>query len=143
VQQLIRRLASENAWGARKIQGELSKLGFTISLATISRYLPKRSPDPGQRQRWMTFLQNHQDAIAAMDFCVVPTVRFHLLYVWFVIDHGRRRLIHFNVTSNPNARWVIQRKYSPRHVGGVTVPRQLAASRSGCSATGSGGRWAA
>jgi hypothetical protein len=56
----------------------------------------------------MTFLRNHQDAIAAMDFCIVPTVRFQLLYVWFVIDHGHRKLIHFNVTTNPSARWVIQ-----------------------------------
>jgi transposase InsO family protein len=108
VRELIRRLAFENGWGARKIQGELSKLGFTMSLATVSRYLPKRLPDPGHRQRWITFLRNHQDAIAAMDFCIVPTVSFQLLYVWFVIDHGRRRLIHFNVTTNPSARWVIQ-----------------------------------
>ena len=108
VRELIRRLAFENGWRARKIQGELSKLGFTISLATVSRYLPKRPPDPGRRQRWMTFLRNHRDAIAAMDFCIVPSVSFQLLYVWFVIDHSRRRLIHFNVTTNPSARWVIQ-----------------------------------
>jgi transposase InsO family protein len=108
VRELIRRLAFENGWGARKIQGELSKLGFAVGLATVSRYLPKRPPDPGRRQRWMTFLRNHQDAIAAMDFCIVPTVSFQLLYVWFVIDHGRRRLIHFNVTKHPSARWVIQ-----------------------------------
>ena len=67
LRELIRRFAFENGWGARKIQGELSKLGFTISLATVSRYLPKRLPDPGRRQRWMTFLRNHQDAIAAME----------------------------------------------------------------------------
>jgi len=54
-----------NGWGARKIQGEISKLGSEISLATVSRYLPKLSPDPDRRQRWMTFLRNHQDAIAA------------------------------------------------------------------------------
>jgi transposase InsO family protein len=127
VRELIRRLAFENDWGARKIQGELSKLGFTISLATVSRYLPKRSPDPGRRQRWMTFLQNHKDVIAAMDFCVVPTVNFQLLYVWFVIDHGRRRLIHFNVTSNPSARWVIQqlREAFP----GASTPRYLLLDR--------------
>ena len=95
------------AGGGRKIQGELSKLGFAVGLATVSRYLPKRPPDPGRRQRWMTFFRNHQDAIAAMDFCIVPTVSFQLLYVWFVIDHGRRRLIHFNVTKHPSARWVI------------------------------------
>ena len=106
VRELIRRLASENGWRARKIQAELEKLGVTVSLATVSRYLPKRKSDDGQRQRWMTFLRNHKDVISGMDFFVVPTVRFHLLYVWFVIDHGRRRIVHFNVTANPIAQWV-------------------------------------
>ena len=108
-------------------QGELSKLGFAVDLATVSRYLPKRPPDPDRRQRWMTFLRNHQDAIAAMDFCIVPTVSFQLLYVWFVIDHGRRRLIHFNVTTNPSARWVIQqlREAFP----GASTPRYLLLDR--------------
>jgi putative transposase len=105
---LIRRLADENGWRARKIHAELEKLGFTVGLATVSRYLPKRAPDPGKQQRWMTFLRNHKDAIAAMDFFVVPTVRFRLLYVWFVIGHGRRRIIHFHVTTNPTTQWVIQ-----------------------------------
>jgi transposase InsO family protein len=105
---LIRRLASENNWRARKIHAELKKLGFSVGLATVSRYLPKRTPDPRKQQRWVTFLRNHKDVIAAMDFLVVPTVRFRLLYVWFVIDHGRRRIIHFNATLNPTAEWVIQ-----------------------------------
>ena len=101
-------MASENHWRARKIQAELSKLGIEVSLATISRYLPKPEPAPGSHQRWITFLRNHRDVITAMDFFVVPTVRFHLLYVWFAIDHGRRRILHFNVTGNPVACWVIQ-----------------------------------
>jgi putative transposase len=105
---LIRRLADENGWRARKIHAELEKLGFSVGLATVSRYLPKRAPDPGKQQRWITFLHNHKDAIAAMDFFVVPTVGFRLLHVWFIIDHGRRRIIHFNVTMNPTARWVMQ-----------------------------------
>jgi transposase InsO family protein len=108
VRELIRRMAVENRWGARKIHAELAKLGIEVSLATVSRYLPKRPPDPGQRQNWLTFLRNHKDALAAMDFFVVPTVRFQLLYVWFVLDHDRRRVIHFNVTTNPTASWVIQ-----------------------------------
>jgi len=101
-------MATENCWRARKIQAELSKLGIRVSLATISRYLPKKERDPTQQQRWTTFLHNHKDVIAGMDFFVVPTVRFRLLYVWFAIDHGRRRILHFNVTENPTARWVIQ-----------------------------------
>ncbi len=108
VQALIHRLAGENGWGARKIQAELGKLGFTVGLATISRYLPKRTPDRGKQQRWMAFLRNHKHGIVAMDFLVVPTVRYRLLYVWFIIDHGRREILHFGVTTNPSARWVIQ-----------------------------------
>jgi len=102
------RMATESRWRARRIQAELSKLGIRVSLATVSRYLPRTEPDPGQRQRWTTFLRNHRDLIAGMDFFVVPTVRFQLLYVWFAIDHGRREILHFNVTANPTARWVIQ-----------------------------------
>jgi putative transposase len=108
VKELIRRMSSETDWRARKIQAELEKLGFTIGLATVSRYLPKRAPDPGKQQHWITFLHNHGGAIAAMDFFVVPTVGFRLLYVWFIIDHGPRRIIHFNLTMNPTAQWVIQ-----------------------------------
>ena len=108
LQTLIRRLASENDWRARKIQAELEKLGFRVSLATVSRYLPKRRPHFEKRQGWTTFLQNHRDAIAAMDFLVVPTARFKLLYVWFVIEHGRRRILHVNVTEHPTSSWTIQ-----------------------------------
>jgi putative transposase len=108
LQALIRRFASENGWRARKVQAELEKLGFSVSLATVSRYLPKRNPDHDQRQRWKTFLRNHKDGITAMDFIVVPTVRFRLLYAWFVIGHGRREIIHFGVTAHPTSPWVVQ-----------------------------------
>ena len=108
VQALIRRFASENDWRARKVRAELAKLGISVGLATVSRYLPKRDPDLGQRQRWKTFLRNHKHGIAAMDFIVVPTARFRLLYAWFVIGHGRREIIHFGVTEHPTSSWVIQ-----------------------------------
>ena len=78
------------------------------TLATVSRYLPKRKPDHDQHQRWKTSLHNHSLGIAAMDFLVVPTARFQLLYVWFVIDHGRRIIIHFGVTAHPTSSWVVQ-----------------------------------
>jgi hypothetical protein len=91
-----------------KIRAELGKLGTWVGLSTISRHLPKATPDPDNQQRWNTFLRNHRDLITGMDFFVVPTVRFQLLYVWFVIDHGRRRILHFNVTEHPTACWVIQ-----------------------------------
>ena len=105
--QMIRQMTAENNWRARKVRAELSKLGIEVSLATVSRYLPKAQPDPESHQSWLTFLRNHKDGIAGMDFFVVPTVRFQLLYVWFAIDHGRRRILHFNVTASPTARWVL------------------------------------
>jgi hypothetical protein len=107
-QALIRRFADENGWRARKVRAELAKLGISVGLATVSRYLPKRKPDHDQRQRWKTFLRNHRNGIVAMDFLVVPTVRFRLLYAWFVIGHGRREIIHFGVTEHPTSPWVVQ-----------------------------------
>lgn len=120
IRDLIVRMATENGWRARRIQGELAMLGFRVSLATISRHLPKTRPDPRARQSWRTFLRNHRDLICAMDFFVVPTARFRLLYAWFLVDHGRRRALHLNVTAHPSARWVVQQlreafPESPRH----------------------------
>jgi hypothetical protein len=94
IRALIKVFALDNGWGARKIHAELGKLGFTVSLASVSRCMPQLPRDRGKQQRWMTFLRNHRNDITAMDFFVVPTISFRLLYVWFVIDHGRRRIIH-------------------------------------------------
>ncbi len=106
---LIRRLAEENPdWGAPKIHGELQKLGFEVSERTVARYLRglRRRGDPGRR--WLTFLQNHREVIVAFDFFTVPTLTFKLLYCFFVIEHGRRRILHFNVTRHPTSEWIVQ-----------------------------------
>src|SRR5215469_10311285 len=88
---LIRSMAAENpTWGAPRIHGELLKLGFEISESTVSRYLAQRSSPPESSQCWLTFLKNHREAIAAMDFFTVPTATFRVLYCFFVISHGRR-----------------------------------------------------
>jgi len=106
---LIRRMATENVgWGAPRIHGELRMLGFIVSERTVSRYLPRRPARPDAIQRWLTFLRNHRGAIAAMDFFVVPTATFRLVYAWFAIDHSRRRIVHFDVTDQPTATWVVQ-----------------------------------
>ena len=90
VQELICRIARENtSWGAPRIHGELLKLGFYVSERTISRYLPKREPDEEKVAKWKTFLKNHMDGIAAMDFFTVPTVLFRQLYGFFIITHKR------------------------------------------------------
>jgi hypothetical protein len=57
---------------------------------------------------WLTFLQNHREVIAAFDLFTVPTATFQLLYCFFVIEHGRRRILRFNVTDHPTAEWVVQ-----------------------------------
>jgi putative transposase len=106
---LIRRVADENpTWGAPKIHGELLKLGFTVSERTVARYLRRvqRRGDPGKR--WLTFLANHREMIEALDFFTVPTVTFKLLYCFFVIEHGRRKIRHFNVTQHRTAEWVVR-----------------------------------
>ena len=83
----------------------------------------RRPPSPEKVQTWMTFLRNHKDAIAAMDFFTVPTIRLRVLYCFFVIDHGRHRVLHFNATFNPTSAWVIQQlrdafpfDTAPRHL---------------------------
>ena len=107
--ELIRRMASENpTWGAPRIHGELLKLGLTVSERTVSRYLPKRKPSDDQLRKWRTFLKLHAEGITAMDFFTVPTATFRVLYVWFVNDHARRKILHFNVTAHPTSEWVIQ-----------------------------------
>jgi transposase InsO family protein len=108
--EIIRRMARENpTWGAPRIHGELLMLGFEISERTVSRYLARREPRPGDAANdWLMFLRNHREAIAALDFFTVPTITFRLLYCFFVIDHGRRRILHFNVTAHPTAEWVMQ-----------------------------------
>ena len=109
VRALIRRLAEENpTWGAPKIHGELQKLGFVVSETSVGRYLRsvRRRGDPGKQ--WLTFLANHREVIAAFDFFTVPTATFKLLYCFFVIEHDRRKILHFNVTRHPNAEWVVQ-----------------------------------
>ena len=109
VRALIRRLAQENAgWGAPKIHGELQKLGFVVSERTVARYL-SRTPVRGDAARkWLAFLHNHREAIVAFDFFTVPTATFRVLYCFFVIEHERRRILHFNVTQHPSADWVVQ-----------------------------------
>jgi len=111
---LILRLAEENAgWGAPKIHGELQKLGFVVDERTVARYLRGIRRRGDASGRWLTFLQNHREAIADFDFFTVPTVTFRLLYCFFVIDHARRRILHYNVTFHPTAAWVIQQLREP------------------------------
>jgi putative transposase len=98
LRRLVFQMAAENpSWGAPRIHGELLKLGFDISEGTVSRLLRRVARKPEAALHWKTFLQNHRETIAAMDFFTVPTLTFGILYCFFVIDHDRRRILHFNV----------------------------------------------
>jgi putative transposase len=109
VRQLIFRMVTENpTWGAPRIHGELLMLGFDVSERTISRWMKRAPRDPERARRWLAFLRNHREAIAAMDFFTVPTLRFSVLYCFFVIRHDRRQILHFNVTKHPTSLWIVQ-----------------------------------
>jgi transposase InsO family protein len=102
---LIRRISVENPlWGAPRIHGELLKLGFEVAQSSVAKYMAKRREPPSQG--WRTFLRNHAPEIAAMDFFVVPTIGFDLLYALVIVRLDRRDLIWINVTANPTAEWV-------------------------------------
>jgi len=106
-QALIRRIARENPlWGAPRIQSELRLLGHDLAESTVALYIDRRRKPPSPT--WKTFLANHLPETAAVDFFVVPTVTFRLLYCFVVLGLDRRRVLHFNVTANPSAQWTAQ-----------------------------------
>ncbi len=95
VRDLIRRMSRENPlWGAPRIHGELLKLGFEGSKGAVSKYLTRHPKPPSQA--WRTFLENHVGCMTSIDFFVVPTATFTLLFVFIVLRHERRRIVHFD-----------------------------------------------
>jgi transposase InsO family protein len=107
VRELIRRMSRENPlWGAPHIHGELRKLGITIGETSVAKYMVRHHKPPSQT--WRTFLHNHVKTLVSVDFLTVPTIRFQVLYVFLVLAHERRRVLHFNVTAHPTAEWTAQ-----------------------------------
>ena len=105
VRRLIREMSLANRlWGAPRIHGELLKLGIEVAQSTVAKYMARGGR--GRSQTWKTFLHNHAAGIGAMDFLIVPTVDFRLLFVLVILRHERRRLISLNVTANPTAEWI-------------------------------------
>ncbi|MBC8167884.1 MAG: DDE-type integrase/transposase/recombinase, partial [Bryobacteraceae bacterium] len=100
-------MSRENpGWGAPRIHGELLKLGINIGETSVSKYLIRNRKPPSQT--WRTFLENHLKSLVSVDFFTVPTVRFQVLYVFLVLAHERRRILHFAVTAHPTAEWTAQ-----------------------------------
>ena len=107
VRDLIRRMCRENpSWGAPRVHGELLKLGIDIGETSVSKYMVRSRKPPSQT--WRTFLENHVQQLVSIDFFTVPTLRFQILYVFLVLAHDRRRILHFNVTAHPTAEWTGQ-----------------------------------
>ena len=107
VRDLIRQICRENpGWGAPRIHGELLKLGIDIGESSVSKYMVRCRKPPSQS--WRTFLENHLTQLVSIDFFTVPTIRFQVLYVFLVLAHDRRRILHFNVTAHPTAEWTGQ-----------------------------------
>ena len=105
---LIKRLSRENPlWGSPRIHLELELLGHTVAESTVDKYRV-RPKHGGSGQTWMTFLRNHMKVTAACDFLVVHTAFFRLLYCLVILSHDRRRIVHFNVTTNPTTAWTLR-----------------------------------
>jgi transposase InsO family protein len=105
IRRQIREMSLANRlWGAPRIHGELLKLGIDVAQSTVAKYMARSGR--GRSQTWKTFLHNHAAGIGAMDFLIVPTVGFQLLFVLVILRHQRRRLISLSVTANPTAEWI-------------------------------------
>ena len=101
---LIRRMARENpTWGRRRIRAELALLGYPVAELTVAKYMRRSSPRPSPT--WRAFLASHLRDTVAIDFFLVPTLTFRLLFVFVVLRHDRRELLHVNVTDHPSAVW--------------------------------------
>src|ERR1039457_1916899 len=107
IRDLIRRMSQANPlWGAPRIHGELLKLGIEVAQSTVGKYL--RRPRTPPSQTWRTFLTNHMEQMASIDFFLVPTATFRILFVFVVLSHARRRVLHFQVTEHPSQEWTMQ-----------------------------------
>jgi len=107
IRHLIRDMSQANPlWGAPRIHGELLKLGIEVAQSTVAKYL--RRPRKPPSQTWRTFLANHLEQMASIDFFLVPTATFRLLFVFVVLSHARRRVLHFQVTEHPSQEWTMQ-----------------------------------
>src|SRR5258708_14140257 len=107
IRELIRQMSKANPlWGAPRVHGELLKRGIQVSQATVAKYLVRQRKPPSQT--WRTFLENHVKNLVSVDFFTVPTLRFQVLYVFLVLAHDRRRILHFGVTAHPTAEWTAQ-----------------------------------
>jgi hypothetical protein len=104
---LIRKISAANpAWGSERIAGELRKLGVEVAKSTVEKYRVRRRTPPSPT--WRAFLANHVIDLISVDFFTVATLRFEVLFVFIVLAHDRRRVLHWNVTTHPTAAWTAE-----------------------------------
>jgi putative transposase len=114
-------------WGAPRIHGELLTLGSDVGETSGSQYMARRPGPPSQT--WRTFLKHHLTRTVAVDFFIMPTIRFQVRYVFLVRAHDRRRILHVGVTAHPTTAWTAEqlREAFPWD----TAPRHLLRDRDG------------
>jgi putative transposase len=101
---LIQTMAAANAtWGAPRIRNELAMLGIDVAVSTVAKYMPRPRRPPSST--WRAFLDNHFSDLVALDFFVVPTATFRILFGFIMLRHDRRRIVHFSATAHPTAEW--------------------------------------
>ena len=131
VRALIRRMARENPlWGQRRIQAELARLEIDVCARTVAKYMRRPydgMPSPG----WRQFLTAHSDEIWACNLFTVQTLWFRTLYVFFIVHHGTREVIHARVTAHPNSQWLAQQMVEACGLSSE-APRFLIHDNDGC-----------
>jgi len=126
VRRLIQDMWQSNpTWGSPRIVGELRKLGINVAKSTVEKYRPKVHKPSSPT--WKAFLNNHIQDLVACDFFIVPTVTCQVLFMFIMLAHERRRIVHFNVTEYPTAQWTAQQ--SIEAFPWDTAPRYLLRDR--------------
>jgi transposase InsO family protein len=117
---LLQQMTAENhTWRAKRIQGELRKLGVRVARSTLQQYMRRLRPPRSRSQSWSTFLYNHAHAIWACDLLHTDDLFFRAVFGFVIIDHASRRIVHARVTRHPTDAWLAQqiREATPFDIG--------------------------
>lgn len=117
-------MAANPLWRAPRIHGELKMLGIAISEHTVSRILRRLRRPPSQT--WKTFLHNHVGQMVSMDFFTVPTITVKVLFVLILLEHDRRKVLHFNMTEHPTGAWTAQQIVEAQTETPLTISSAIA-----------------